>query len=99
MRALAPGSTGDAAELAFVYRGPSREETRLASGELRRQIGLKLRARDTCNVVYVMWQLEPEPRILVSMKRNPGLSTHAGCGAGGYVTLEPRARVSTWRAG
>ena len=28
--------------------------------DARRQVGLKLRARDGCNVVYVMWRIEPK---------------------------------------
>jgi hypothetical protein len=90
MRAIVPGSTGRAAELVFVYRGPAAEVVPLANGELRRQLGLKLRAQDTCNVLYVMWEIEPRPHIVVSMKRNPGRSTHASCGARGYVSLKPR---------
>ncbi len=93
MRAVAAGSTGSAAELSFVYRGAAPEVALLASGELRRQIGLKLRAQDTCNVVYVMWEIEPRPHIVVSMKRNPGRSFHSECGPTGYVALRPRAHA------
>jgi hypothetical protein len=77
------------AELAFVYQGPTQADAPLASGELRRQIGLKLRAQDTCNVVYVMWHIEPEPGIVVSVKRNPGQSRHAECSDRGYSFLQP----------
>jgi hypothetical protein len=77
------------AELAFVYRGPTQADAPLASGELRRQIGLKLRAQDTCNVVYVMWHIEPKPGIVISVKSNPGQSRHAECGDRGYSFLEP----------
>jgi hypothetical protein len=76
-----------AAEIVFVYRGPSVQTAPLASGELRRQIGLKLRARDTCNVLYVMWQIDPSPGLLVTLKQNPGQHTHAECQAGGYTVL------------
>ena len=76
-----------AAEVAFVYRGPSASDARLASGELRRQIGLKMRARDTCNVLYVMWHIEPAAGIVVSLKSNPGQSRHAECGDRGYSLL------------
>lgn len=74
----------DSAELRFVYRGPSVSAQPLASGELRRQIGLKLRAQDTCNLVYVMWHIEPKPGIEVSVKTNPGQHTHAECHDHGY---------------
>src|SRR5262249_42100776 len=66
----------------------------LASGELRRQIGLKLRAADGCNLVYVMWRLEPKAQLVVSTKLNPGKRTHRECGANGYVNLKPRAGTS-----
>jgi hypothetical protein len=78
-----------AAEIRFVYRGPSTVEKPLASGELRRQIGLRLRARDACNVVYVMWHIEPTHRIEVSVKANPELDTHAKCGDRGYSFVRP----------
>jgi hypothetical protein len=89
MRAVMAGDTSSAAELSFTYRGPSAETAPLASGELRRQIGIKLRAQDTCNVVYVMWHVEPLPGIAVSVKRNPGASTHLACRDGGYLNLRP----------
>jgi hypothetical protein len=77
------------AELAFVYQGPTQADAPLASGELRRQIGLKLRAQDTCNVVYVMWHIDPEPGLVVSVKSNPGQNRHAECGDRGYSFLRP----------
>ena len=82
-------SPRSAAELSFVYRGPTEADAPLASGELRRQIGLKLRSQDTCNVVYVMWHIEPAPAVVVSVKSNPGQSRHAECGDRGYQFLEP----------
>jgi hypothetical protein len=83
-----------AAELGFVYRGPTKSVSALASGELRRQIGLKLRAQDSCNVVYVMWHIEPSPKIVVSLKSNPGQSRHAECGDRGYAVLQPRTATA-----
>lgn len=80
-----------AAELAFVYHGPTQTAAPLASGEMRRQIGLKLRARDTCNVVYVMWHIEPTPGIAVSVKSNPGQRLHTECSDRGYSSLQPRS--------
>jgi hypothetical protein len=84
MRAVALGTGGDAAELEFTYEGPTSLEAPLGNGELRRQIGLKLRAADSCNVVYVMWRLEPSSGLAVSVKRNPGMSENAQCHDGGY---------------
>jgi hypothetical protein len=82
-----------AAEIRFTYLGPSEHSKPLASGELRRQIGIKLRAQDTCNLVYAMWHIEPDPHVAVSIKRNPGMSSHEQCHAGGYITLEPTGEV------
>jgi hypothetical protein len=47
-------ASDQAAEIRFRYLGPSQSTKPLASGELRRQIGLKLRAQDTCNLVYAI---------------------------------------------
>jgi hypothetical protein len=101
MRAVVTSPTLPAAELGFVYRGPTAETARLASGELRRQIGLKLRAQDSCNVVYVMWRIEPSSRLVVSVKQNPGQSRHAECGDRGYRNVKPErsARLPEIRAG
>jgi hypothetical protein len=102
VRAVAEGRGGADVEVAFVYRGPGREMVPLASGEARRQIGLKLRARDTCNVIYVMWHIEPTTGIHVALKTNPGQRTHAECGDRGYQTLTPtwtRAATPAIRAG
>lgn len=90
MRGVVAGDRSRTAELAFRYQGPSRDEAPLANGELRRQLGLKLRAQDTCNVVYVTWQVAPRPGIFVSVKHNPGQSTHAECGDRGYVQVASR---------
>ncbi len=87
-RAFVAGDEGRSATLEFIYRGPTRTTSPLASGELRRQVGLKLRARDTCNVVYVMWRIEPTAGVFVSVKFNPGQSTHAACSDHGYVEVK-----------
>ena len=89
MRAVALGSSGDAASLSFVFRGNSATTRELASGESRRQLGLKLRAQDGCNLIYVMWRLDPKPAVTVQLKLNPGKRTHKECGANGYTRLKP----------
>jgi len=81
------------AELRFTYLGATREQKPLASGEMRRQVGLKLRARDGCNVVYVMWRIEPKPGLVVSVKSNPGQHRSDDCGNGGYQTVKPRTKA------
>lgn len=89
VRAVVPGVSGSTARISFVYRGHTRATARLASGELRRQIGLKLRAQDTCNIIYVMWHIEPTTGTYVQIKRNPGQKTHEECLDHGYRMLEP----------
>ncbi|QRO01813.1 hypothetical protein JRI60_23740 [Archangium violaceum] len=80
------------AELRFTYLGATREQVPLQSGELRRQVGLKLRAKDGCNVVYVMWRIEPKAGLVVSVKHNPGKERSDDCGNGGYRTVKPRSK-------
>ena len=87
VRAVVRDSTGDSARLRFTYRGPTEEVALLASGAVRRQLGLKLRAADTCNLITVMWRVVPREEVVVSLKRNRGLHTHAECGAEGFVTV------------
>lgn len=89
MRAIALGTRGDGAQLELVYRGDTEGTRALASGAARRQFGLKLRAQNSCNVVYVMWRLDPKPMLEVSIKVNPGKVTHAECGAEGYTKVRP----------
>lgn len=85
----AVGSTpASALRLDFTYLGASAQAVPLASGELRQQVGLKLRAQDTCNVVYVMWHIAPAPRIEVSVKQNVGMSEHVQCRDAGYTFVK-----------
>jgi len=88
-RAVAPGHAGDTASIRFTVHGDSTTQRALDSGELRRQLGLKLRAENGCNLVYVMWRLDPKPKLEVSIKRNPGARTAADCGADGYTKIKP----------
>lgn len=97
VRAVALDSSGDAAALRFAYDGPTERVSRLASGQVRRQVGLKLRAEDGCNLIYVMWRVAPEPGVEVSVKRNPGSRTHRECGTGGYIEIAPSERVDVPR--
>ncbi len=73
----------------FIYLGGTPNEAPLASGEMRRQFGLKLRALDACNLVYAMWRIEPESKVVVSVKSNPGQHTSAQCGNRGYQNIKP----------
>lgn len=90
VRAVARIATSQAAEMRFTYRGASGNTKPFGSGEVRRQLGLKLRAQNSCNLVYVMWRLEPEAKLVVSIKRNPGQELHAQCGTRGYTDVQPR---------
>jgi len=89
MRAFAHETSGDAAALTFTYRGETEQARALASGQERRQLGLKLRAANGCNLVYVMWRLDPKPKLEISVKYNPGMTTHKQCGASGYTKVAP----------
>ena len=89
VRAVAPTSSGDGAALTFVFLGDTARTRDLASGDARRQLGLKLRAQNGCNLVYVMWRLDPRPKLEVSVKVNPGMVTHRDCGAEGYTKVKP----------
>jgi hypothetical protein len=96
-RAFVRIPTSQTAEIRFRYLGPSVGSKPLASGEMRRQIGLKLRAQDTCNLLYAMWHIERDSRIAVSVKRNVGEHTHEECDARGYVNVKPRSSVDVPR--
>jgi hypothetical protein len=90
MRAYVNASTQPVAEARFTYLGSTPNESPLASGEMRRQFGLKLRAQDACNLVYAMWRIEPESKLVVSVKTNPGEHTSAQCSNRGYQNIKPR---------
>ncbi|MCE9671378.1 hypothetical protein LY474_26590 [Myxococcus stipitatus] len=89
LRAIVPGAPGDDAELRFTVLGPSSVQKPLASGAERRQVGLKLRAQDGCNVIYVMWRVTPKPGVVVNYKRNVGQRLSAECGNRGYALIKP----------
>jgi hypothetical protein len=89
MRAYLNASTPQIVEAHFTYLGSTGNEARLGSGELRGQFGLKLRAQDACNLVYAMWRIEPQSKLVVSVKTNPGQHTSAECGNRGYRNIKP----------
>src|SRR6266702_2006158 len=78
MRATLKWNTFQHVAVNFTYLGPSRELSRLGSGEIRHQFGVKLRAQDICNLVYVMWYFDTQ-KIAVSVKTNAGQRTHEEC--------------------
>jgi hypothetical protein len=90
MRAYLEERTPQDVEAHFKYLGSTGNEARLGSGELRRQFGLKLRAQDACNLVYAMWRIEPESKLVVSVKSNPAQHSSAECGNRGYRNIKPQ---------
>ena len=91
MRATLKYRTPQDVTVKFTYLGPTAEVSRLGSGEVRSQFGIKLRAQDTCNIVYIMWHFVPDQKIAVSVKRNPGQRTHEECLDRGYINnIRPR---------
>jgi len=91
MRATLKFQTQQSVVVNFTYLGPTKEVSRLGNGEVRSQFGIKLRAQDTCNIVYVMWHFAPDQKIAVSVKRNPGQKTHEECLDNGYINnIKPR---------
>jgi len=101
MRAYVNAWTSQSVELRFTYLGGTSKESALGSGAIRRQFGLKLRAQDPCNLVYAMWRVDPEAKLVVSVKRNPNAHTSAECGNRGYQNIKPRkaSPVPRLRAG
>jgi hypothetical protein len=90
MRAYVNRMTTQTIEANFTYAGPTATESALGSGAMRRQFGLKLRAQDPCNLVYAVWRIEPESKLVVSVKSNPGEHTSAQCGNRGYRNIKPQ---------
>jgi hypothetical protein len=91
MRATLKFATQQDVTVKFTYLGPTHEVSHLGNGEVRSQFGIKLRAQDTCNIVYVMWHFSPDQKIAVSVKRNPGQRTHEDCLDNGYINnIKPR---------
>ena len=86
-RAVVKSSNDDFAAIEFEYLGPTSKDAALASGRIVRQLGVKLHARDSCNVIYVMWNTDPEVGVQISTKINPTKSTHAQCGVKGYKLI------------
>jgi hypothetical protein len=90
MRAYLDMPTPQFLETRFTYLGSTGHEAPLGSGEMRRQFGLKLRAANACNLVYVMWRIEPESKLVVSVKSNPGQDSSTECGNRGYTNIKAR---------
>jgi hypothetical protein len=88
-RAIVSARTPQRAELRFRFLGPSAIRKPLASGELRQQVGLRLRTQDNCNVLFAMWRIAPDSGMYVEIKSNPGRHRYDDCGTQGYNELAP----------
>jgi hypothetical protein len=65
------------------------------SGSSSRQAGVKLKELDPCNLIYVMYNINPfaggdagRDEISIKVKRNDGAHTSSDCGAAGYTTVK-----------
>jgi len=87
MRAVLGWASKPEAEIRFRYLGETQDHSLLRSGAERTQIGLKLKAQDDCNVLYIMWRISPVSSLVVSVKNNPGQHRHAECGNSGYTNI------------
>ncbi len=90
MRAYVNAWTSQSMQVRFTYLGPTKTESALGAGQMRRQFGLKLHAQDPCNLVYAMWRIDPESKLVVSVKRNPSQHTSAECTNHGYTNIKPQ---------
>jgi len=91
MRATLKFTTEQSATVKFTYLGPTKEVAHSGSRQVLSQFGIRLRAHDDCNAVYVMWHFAPDQKIAVSVKRNPGKRTYAECLDHGYINnIKPR---------
>lgn len=97
MRAYVTQWTAQSVEVRFTYLGGTSKESALGSGTIRRQFGLKLHAQDPCNLVYAMWRIDPESKLVVSVKRNPNAHTGRECGNHGYENIKPRKATAVPR--
>jgi hypothetical protein len=93
MRAFVNAKPVQSIETRFIYLGGTSHDAALGSGAMRRQFGLKLRAQDACNLVYAMWRIEPESKLVISIKENPGQHRSAECGNRGYRNIKPQRAV------
>ena len=89
-RAVTAATSEPHAQLRFTYLGQTSTTRALGSGAVRQQLGLKLRAQDPCNLVYVMWRIDPDQKLVVSIKQNPGQRTSRECGNRGYKNFKPK---------
>jgi hypothetical protein len=88
VRAVQMGRWARNGKIRFESRGQTAELKPFKSGIVKEQIGLKLRAMDGCNLVYVMWTLHPKEEITVRTKENPNKTESEDCESDGYTLLD-----------
>ena len=71
MRAYVNAWTSQAIEARFTYLAPTAEETKLGSGEIRRQFGLKLRAQNAVTWCTPCGALSPSRKLWFPSKEIP----------------------------
>lgn len=87
-------------EAHFVYLGPSIQNEAAEHASGHHQFGFQLFTEDPCNLLYVMWRLEPESSIAVMAKSNPEHHAHADCrGRGKAIEPEFTAPLPPVRVG
>ncbi len=77
----------------FVYLGPTDQNDVPSSGHVHHQFGFEFLAQDACNLVYIMWNFEPESDVAVLVKSNPEQHIHAECRKRGTRTVEPELKL------
>ena len=45
-------------------------------------------------MIYAMWRIEPDAKLVVSIKQNPGQHMHAQCGTHGYVNFKSQVGIA-----
>lgn len=83
IRATMRTGTAPLACLQFRYFWPTLTRATSGSGIEYHQVGLKLRSNNPCNLMYVMWRIQPKEELIVLVKRNPRQSTVRNAGIGG----------------
>jgi hypothetical protein len=73
--------------LKFRYFGVTDKRDKSGDGYEHHQIGIQLLAKNSCNLLYVMWRLQPE-ELVIKVKHNPGQTKHSECGNHGYHTID-----------
>ena len=84
-----PGLAGNYGSMEYQYLGEVDNPIPLASGGVRHQFALILEGINTCNLIYAVRVIDPDPRYVVVTKINPGKTKHSECGVQGYTLIQP----------